>query len=74
VYLDPASGDLRVVDRAAKKTRWLARGLHGLDLRGLRQRPLWDIVTLLLLAGVTVLCITGSWMAIQRVRRDFSRN
>jgi uncharacterized iron-regulated membrane protein len=74
VYLDPASGDLRVVDRAAMKTRWLARGLHGLDLRGLRQRPLWDIVTLLLLAGVTVLCITGSWMAIQRVRRDFSRN
>lgn len=43
------------------------------DMRGLRQRALWDIVVLLLLTGVSVLCITGSWLAIQRVRRDLSR-
>jgi hypothetical protein len=73
VYLEPATGAVRVVDGAAMKTRWLARGLHGLDFRVLRLRPLWDIVMLLLLAGVTVLCITGSWMAIQRVRKDLGR-
>jgi hypothetical protein len=61
-----------LIDRPARQTRWLESALHRLDFDGLRQRPLWDIVTLLLLAGVTALCITGFWMAIQRVRKDFS--
>jgi hypothetical protein len=29
-------------------------------------------VTLLLLAGVTVVTITGAWMALQRVRKDLT--
>jgi uncharacterized iron-regulated membrane protein len=72
LYVDPATGQVRVIDRPARQTRWLESALHRLDFDGLRQRPLWDIVTLLLLAGVTALCITGFWMAIQRVRKDFS--
>lgn len=74
LYLQPGTGSWRVVDGAARKARWIAQGLHSLDFAGLRRRPLWDIVTMLLLAGATVLCITGSWMAIQRVRRDLGGN
>jgi hypothetical protein len=29
-------------------------------------------VTLLLLAGVTAVAITGSWMALRRIRRDLT--
>ncbi len=74
VYISPTTGAHRTVDRDARQARWWQRGLHGLDFDGLRSRPLWDVVALLLLAGVTAVCITGSWMAIQRVRKDFSRS
>lgn len=73
VYASPQTGALRVVDADGRWMRWLEGGLHGLDFPGLRKRPLWDIATLLLLAGVTAVCITGGWMAIQRVRRDLAR-
>ncbi len=73
LYISPTTAEYRIVDRDARSMRWLERGLHGMDFAGLRRRPVWDVVTLLLLAGVTTLCITGAWMAIQRVRRDFSR-
>lgn len=74
VYISPTSGEYRVVDADARATRWLERGLHGLDFTGLRARPVWDIVTLLLLAGVTMVTVTGAWMALQRLRKDFSRS
>ena len=70
LYISPTTGAVRVVDAAARQTRWFERALHGLDLPGLRARPLWDIVTLLLLGGATALAITGSWMALQRIRAD----
>jgi uncharacterized iron-regulated membrane protein len=74
VYISPTSGSHRTIDRDGRQARWWQRGLHGLDFDGLRWRPLWDVVTLLLLAGVTAVCVTGSWMAIQRVRKDFRRS
>ena len=74
LYVSPVTGELRIVDADARKMRWLERGLHGLDFSGLRKRPLWDIVTLLLLAGVTVVTVTGAWMALQRIRKDLSRS
>jgi hypothetical protein len=70
LYISPATGSFRTVDRDGRRSRWLQDGLHGLDLPGLHSRPLWDFIVLLLLAGVTVSCITGSWMAMQRIRRD----
>jgi len=73
LYISPTTGAYRIVDSDARAMRWLERGLHGLDFSGLRQRPLWDVVALLLLAGVTVITVSGAWMALQRVRRDFSR-
>jgi hypothetical protein len=72
LYVDPSTGSLRVVDTQVRRSRWLISALHSLDLRGLRSRPLWDIAVLLMLAGVTALAITGSWMVLQRVRRDLS--
>lgn len=72
LYIDPQDASVRVVDTARRRSRWLVDGLHSLDLPGLGRRPAWDIVTLLLLSGVTLVCITGSWMAIQRVRRDLT--
>jgi hypothetical protein len=73
LYISPTTGELRIIDSDARKVRWLERGLHGLDFSGLRRRPLWDIVTLLLLAGVTVITVSGAWLAIQRVRKDITR-
>jgi PepSY-associated TM region len=74
LYVSPVTGELHIVDADARKMRWLERGLHGLDFSGLRKRPLWDIVTLLLLAGVTAVTVTGAWMALQRIRKDLSRS
>jgi hypothetical protein len=73
LYIDPVSGAVRPVDAPTRRYRWWVEGLHTLDFRGLRQRPLWDIITLALLAGVSALAITGSWMALQRIGRDFRR-
>jgi len=73
IYISPTTGMLlNVVDADARKMRWLERALHGLDFTGLRSRPLWDIVTLLLLAGVTSLAITGTWMALKRIKADLT--
>ena len=70
LYISPTTGALRMADAGARRTRWLDSALHRLDFSGLRSRPLWDIVTLLLLAGVTALAITGAWMALKRLRAD----
>ncbi len=70
LYVSPTTGSFRIVDRDGRCARWWQDGLHALDFPGLQRRPLWDAMVLLLLAGVTVSCITGSWMAIQRIRRD----
>jgi hypothetical protein len=72
LYIGATTGVLNLVDVGARRTRWFERALHGLDFRALRARPLWDIVTLLLLAGVTALAITGAWMALKRIRADLS--
>ncbi len=68
-----AQHELRDAGRDARGMRWLEGGLHQLDIAGMQHRPLWDCIVLLLLAGVTVSCVTGSWMALQRVRRDLDR-
>ena len=69
IYIDAATGQLGpIVDDAGRQSRWLRVGLHRLDF--ISGRPLWDILTLLLLAGVTAVCATGAWMSIRRVARD----
>lgn len=72
LYVSPTTGSVRVVDGAIRQSRWLVGAMHNLNLPGLRSRPLWDIVTLLLLAGVSALAITGAWMALKRIRADLT--
>ncbi len=71
IYIDAASGKiLRIVDANRKKARWLETALHDFDWPGLRKRPIWDLVVVPLLLGVTALCITGTWLSFMRVGRD----
>ncbi|MFC4257051.1 peptidase [Altererythrobacter xixiisoli] len=69
IYLNAATGEVgRVVDDAARQSRWLRNGLHSLDF--IPGRPLWDVITIVLLIGVTLVCATGAWMSFRRVGRD----
>lgn len=71
LYIDPVSGQLaRAVDRNGRSLRWLQSGLHSLDFPILRTRPLWDIIVVPLLAMVTTVCATGTWMGWRKIRRD----
>ncbi len=70
-YLDPASGQVRLaLDGEARASRWIRTGLHDLDFPGLRERPVWDLVVILLLAGVTVGAVTGAWLGLKRLVWD----
>jgi hypothetical protein len=68
-YLDPVSGMLVAkMDRDARGYRWLHEGLHRMDFTAaLRGRPQWDVLTLLLMSGVTVLCVSGAYLGFRRV-------
>ena len=69
-YLDPASGEILLkIDQAARGYRWLYQGLHRWDLSAaLRRRPGWDIFTLCLLSGAALVCATGLYAAVRRIR------
>jgi hypothetical protein len=71
-YLDPATGALRKrADADARWQRWLFGGFHRLDFTaGLRVRPLWDIVMIVLLLGGIGASATGVYLAIRRIRVD----
>jgi PepSY-associated TM region len=70
-YIDPVSAEIvRKVDADSRWYRWLHEGPHRLDLvPGLRARPLWDGLMLLLLAGVTGVCGTGAYLGLRRLLR-----
>jgi hypothetical protein len=72
LYLSATTGELlRYIDGGSRWYRWLHNGLHSFDFSaGLRKRPLWDIVVLVLLGGTTIACVTGAWMSIRRIGRD----
>ncbi|MET0362525.1 MAG: peptidase, partial [Sphingobium sp.] len=74
LYIAPASGQLvRAFDSKRRWFRWLQDGLHSLDFPLLRTRPIWDLVVLPLLLMVTLVCATGTWMGVGKVRRDLRR-
>ena len=74
LYFDPRTAEaIRKVDAEARAYRWLHYGLHRLDFPGLRTRPVWDIVTLPLMLGVSLLCLTGCWMGWRRLTRTKKR-
>lgn len=71
-YLSPVDGRIvRKIDRETRWYRWLFNGLHRGDFTALsRSRPLWDGFMLILLLGVTAVCVSGCVMAWRRLRRD----
>ena len=71
LYIDVDTGSvLRVAGANERKYRWLQSGLHDFDFPGLRRRPIWDVVVLMFLTGVTALSVTGLWLAFKRIARD----
>ncbi len=63
---------VQALDQTARASRWLRTGLHDWDFAGLRRRPVWDVVVLILLAGVTAVCALGAWLGLQRLQRDLA--
>ena len=69
VHIDGHSGEiLSTIDRSRRVYRWLYNGLHSLDIPGLvNQRPLWDVVMLILLLTGFAASSTGVVIGIKRV-------
>ncbi len=74
-YLDPLTARLVAgFDTNARSYRWLHQGLHTLDFTpALRTRPAWYLLMLSLLAGVTMVCVTGTYLAARRIFRPVRR-
>jgi hypothetical protein len=70
LYLTPAPGQIYKAERLDRANRWGYYGLHGLDFAFLyRNRPLWDIVTIVLLVGVGVSSVTSVVPAFRRLAK-----
>jgi uncharacterized iron-regulated membrane protein len=71
-YLSPVDGRIQFkVDGSLRLYRWLFNALHRGDFSPLsRQRPVWDLFMLSLLAGVTVVCATGAYLGWRRLKPD----
>jgi hypothetical protein len=71
-YLDPRTGAmLQQMDSNMRWHRWLFGGLHRIDFTaGMRTRPIWDIVVLLLLLGGLGVTATGVYLAARRIKND----
>jgi uncharacterized iron-regulated membrane protein len=74
LYVDPQTGRLlQAIDYNGRIYRWVMTGLHSLDLPGLRSHPIGDLIVIPLLALVTLVCGTGTWMGVNKVRHDLRR-
>ncbi len=71
-YLEPVSGELiGKIDRNGRGYRWLHDALHRVDFAAaVRVRPVWDVLVLVLMSGVTLLCTTGAYIGLRRLARD----
>lgn len=75
LYIDATSGTLvRAVDGTGRAERWLWNAPHSFDLPGLQQGLLRSFVLVPLLVMVTLVCGTGTWMGLNKLRRDFRRS
>ena len=75
LYFDPRTAELiGFADAPARAFRWWHYGLHRLDFAGLNARPLWDVVMLPLIAGISLLCGLGVWMGFRRLTRRERRS
>lgn len=71
-YFDPETlALLRRVQATDRQRRWLFEGLHRIDFAAaLRSRPVWDVVTIVLLLGGILVTATGTWLGFLRIKRD----
>ncbi len=67
LYIDQTTGTvLRQVGGDDRMRRWWVQGPHQNDLTlGLRRRPFWDVIVLLLLAGVAIVGGAGAWRSLK---------
>jgi hypothetical protein len=70
-YLDPMSGQIRAkIDREGQWYRWLHQAPHRMDFTAvLRSHPLWDVLTLFLLTGTTLVCMFGVYIGCRGLMR-----
>jgi len=78
LYLDPARGGIALRSvKVSRLRRWLYQGFHSLDFPFLYfQRPLWDIVVIVLSIGGAALSVTTllpTWRRLRRHARRFGR-
>ena len=70
LYFTPALAQMVKFDKLDRANRWAYYGLHVMDWPGLfHLRPLWDVVTIGLLAGLAAISITTLLPALRRLRR-----
>ena len=71
LYLDPARGGIALrTDETRRLQRWLYQGLHSLDFPFLYyERPLWDVVVIVLSIGGTMVSAATLVPAWRRLRR-----
>lgn len=74
LYFDPHRGSIFQQQRLSRLNRWLYAGLHEFDLPYLHNnRPLWDIVVILLSIGGILLSSTTVWPMLKRFARHGRR-
>jgi hypothetical protein len=70
LYLTSSPGQILKSERQDRANRWGYYGLHAFDFAFLyRHRPLWDVVVVALLVGVTVSSVTSLVPACRRLAR-----
>ena len=63
-YLDPTTGQLlQKVDRNGRLYRWLFEAVHRWDFAGLGTGPSWQVLMIVLMAGLSAISLSGVWMA-----------
>ncbi|MGH1470542.1 MAG: PepSY domain-containing protein [Cellvibrionaceae bacterium] len=71
-YINAVSGEIAgFYSQQQRWFRWIFSGLHQLDFNStIRSRPFWDILVWLLLIGVTVVSVTGTYMGLKRLLKN----
>ncbi len=70
LYFTPSLGQMVKFDKRDRANRWFYYGLHVMDWPGLfNRRPLWDMVTIMLLAGLSAISMTTLLPAVRRLKR-----
>jgi hypothetical protein len=74
LYFTPSLAQMVKFDKLDRANRWVYYGLRAMDWPGLfERRPLWDVVTIALLAGLGAISITTLLPAFRRLRRHAVR-